>query len=258
MIIFGKFTSFICCMLSVFLHEIGHAFVGRKLGYQLNLITLLPYGAMLSGSNNPFKSNDDIKISIAGPIVNVLLLLISLLFWLVFPFMQNLLSEFMWANIYTFCFNILPIYPLDGGRILVASLSKKLTRIKALKTTKIIGYVITFLIFVLFFVSFFFNLNYMLGINALFLLIGLFEEDTSPYYEKMAYLQNNNHALHLLKTIKLDKETPIFIAYKEIANNNVSTVKIMDNNKIVGTVSRKKILDSIINQPIDTSLKNLK
>ena len=127
-----------------------------------------------------------------------------------------------------------------------------------LKIAKITGYVLTALIFVLFFVSFFFNLNYMLGINALFLLIGLFEEDTSPYYEKMAYLQNNNHFLHLIKTIKLNKETPVFEAYKYIQNNNVLNVKIMDNNKVVGTLSRKKILDSVLNLPIDTTIDKIK
>lgn len=258
MLIFGKFTSFVCCMISVFLHEMGHAFVGRKLGYQLNLITLLPYGAMLSGKNTPFKTGDDIKIAVAGPVVNILLLLLSFLLWLIFPAMHNLLGEFIWANIYTFCFNVLPVYPLDGGRVLVALLTRKMPRIKALKITKIIGYVVIAIIFVLFFVSFFFNLNYMLGINALFLLIGLFAEDTSPYYEKMAYLQNTNHALHFLKSIKLDKNTPVFVAYKQIANKNISNIKLTDNNKVIKVLSCKKIMDGILNQPIDTTLENLK
>ena len=104
MLVFGKFTSFICCMLSVLLHEFGHAFVGKKLGYQLNTITLFPYGAMLSGKHTPFKPKDDIKIAIAGPIVNIVLIIISLIFWFFCPAVPSLLNEFIWANIYTFCF----------------------------------------------------------------------------------------------------------------------------------------------------------
>lgn len=257
MLVFGKFASFACCMLSVFLHELGHAFVGRKLGYQLNLITLLPYGAMLSGVHTPFTPKDDIKIAIAGPIVNVILLAISLIFYLLLPVSFNLLNEFMWANIYTFCFNILPVYPLDGGRVLVALLSKKRPRIKAFKVTKIIGYIVTGIVFILFFVSFFFKLNYMLGINAIFLLIGLFEDDTTAYYEKMAYLQNSNHFLSIIKTIKLSKETPVYVAYKYIQNKNINNIKILDKNKVIGTVSRKKIIDTVLSLPIDTTIDKI-
>ena len=257
MIVFGKFTSFVCCMLSVLLHEFGHAIVGRRLGYQLNIITLMPYGAMLSGKNTPFKSGDDIKIAVAGPLVNVILIAILLIFWIIFPQIQHILKELIYANIYTLCFNILPIYPLDGGRILIGILTKKMSRIKALKVTKIVGYLFTIAIFALFFVSFFFKLNYMLGINALFLLIGLLEEDTSPYYEKVEKLQNEDIAKHFAKSIKLDKSTPIFLAYKEIQNKNISYIKIMDKNKVIATIPSKKVMTSVLKLPIDTNIENL-
>ena len=93
MLVFGKFTSFVCCMLSVFLHEMGHAFVGRKLGYQLNLITLMPYGAMLTGKHTPFKSSDDIKIAVAGPVVNIILLALSFVVGFIFPFLHIFLNK---------------------------------------------------------------------------------------------------------------------------------------------------------------------
>ena len=174
----------------------------------------------------------------------------------IFPSTKDFFVEFLWSNIYTFCFNILPIYPLDGGRILAGTLSCKMPRIKALKITKIVGYVLTCIVFVLFFVSFFFKLNYMLGINALFLLIGLFEEDTSPYYEKISNLQVPKN--FLFKSIKLNKSTPIFVAYKQIANSNISNIKIMDNGKVVGSLSSKKLFDSVLKLPIDTKIENIK
>ena len=249
MFVFGRFIPFACCVVSVLLHEYGHAVVGKKLGYQLNKISLMPYGAMLSGKNAVFKPKDDIKIAVAGPVVNVILSVFAMIMLNLFPATKDVFIEFLWANIFTFCFNILPIYPLDGGRILAGTLSCKMPRVKALKITKIVGYVITFVVFTLFFVSFFFELNYMLGINALFLLIGLFEEDTSPYYEKISNLQS--HKNFLFKTIKLHRSTPIFIAYKQIANSNISNIKIMDKGRVVGNLSSKKL-------PIDTKIENIK
>lgn len=256
MLVFGRFIPFACCVASVLLHEYGHAVVGKKLGYQLNKISLMPYGAMLSGKNAVFKPKDDIKIAVAGPVVNVILSVFSVLMLKLLPVTKDVFVEFLWANIFTFCFNMLPIYPLDGGRILSGTLSCKMPRIKALKITKIVGYILTCIVFVLFFVSFFFELNYMLGINALFLLIGLFEEDTSPYYEKISNLHTPKG--FLLKSIKLPKSTPIFVAYKQIANSNISNIKIMDNGSVVGSVSSKKLFDSVLKLPIDTKIENIK
>lgn len=257
MLIYGNFTSFLCCLVCVLLHEMGHAYVGRKLGYKLNMITLLPYGAMLSGKNTPFDTNDDIKIAIAGPLVNVVLIILCFVFWWIFPSTYNVVSQFMTANIYTFCFNVLPIFPLDGGRILMALLSKKMPRTKAQKICKIVGYILTAIVFILFFISFFFSLNYMLGINALFLLIGLFEEDSSAYYEKLTTFEQKPKNHLFFKTIKLSKDEPIFVAYKKIINNNVSTIKIMNKKEVVSVIPRKEVLDGVLKLPINTKLEEL-
>ena len=61
MIVFGKFSMFFCAIITVLLHELGHSLIGRKLGYKLDLITLLPYGAMLSGKNMPYSTKDEIN-----------------------------------------------------------------------------------------------------------------------------------------------------------------------------------------------------
>lgn len=256
MICFGKFKMFFCAIITVILHEMGHSFVGRKLGYRLNLITLLPYGAMLSGKNTPYKSSDEIKIAIAGPLVNAILIISNIILCWVFPNYFNLSNYFFASNVYTLLFNMLPVYPLDGGRILVALFSTKMSRIKAEKKTKTIGYIITTIFFVMFFISFFYDLNYMLGINALFMLIGLFGEDSAPYYQKINSFEtvsffNNN------KTIKLQKQEPIFVAYKYVTENNAKQIQICDNGQVIKCLTKKDIVSSVLNFPIDTKLEKL-
>lgn len=256
MAIYGKLPSFLCCLACVILHEMGHSVVGRKLGYKLNMITLMPYGAMLSGKNSIFKSQDEIKIAIAGPLVNVFLILFCIIIWCIFPSIYNFTYLFVLANIYTFCFNLLPAFPLDGGRILNAVLSKKTSKIKAEKTVKIIGYIITSILFILFFISFFYKLNYMLGINALFLLIAQFDENTSPYYLELSNLDENNKNM-FFKTLKLDKSVSLYLAYKKLIDNNVSTILVLDKNNVIAKLPRKKIVNAILQVPIDTKLENL-
>ena len=257
MLIYGKFFTFLCCLFCVLLHEMGHSIVGKHLGYKLNLITLLPYGAMLSGQNNVFSQNDEIKIAIAGPLVNAVLIVIAFIAGLLFPAAYDVIREFAMCNIYTLCFNMLPVYPMDGGRILMALLSKKITRTRAAKVLKIVGYVIISIFFLLFFISYFYKLNYMLGINALFMLIGLFGEDNAAYYEKLTTFDQFRPLAFAGKIIKLDKSTPIFVAYKKLMERGASQIYAMDNQKVVKKISRNAIISKILVTPIDTSLENI-
>lgn len=254
MLIFGKFDMFFFAMLTVLLHEMGHSFVGRKLGYKLDLITLLPYGAMLSGKNTPFSTKDEIIIALAGPILNAILIIINLLLWWIFPNI-SLNNYFFYSNVYTLIFNLLPVYPLDGGRIFVAILSTKMPRIRAEQKTKLIGYLITAVFFLIFFVSFFFELNYMLGINALFMLIGLFGEDTAPYYEKVSSFDKFGIIKRNARIIKLDKSEPIFLAYKYVTEKNAKQIYVCENGKAIKKLSKNDVLSSVLTLPIDATLE---
>lgn len=255
MVIYGKFFAFVSSILCVVLHEMGHSFVGRKLGYKLNMITLMPYGAMLSGQNKIFSFDDEIKIAIAGPLVNVFLFAISLIICLLFPTISAFAKMFAMCNIFTFCFNILPVYPMDGGRILLAILSKKFSRKKSQKIVKIVGYCITIMFFVLFFVSFFYKLNYMLGINAMFMLIGLVDENRGNYYETLVTFDKFQPSNH--KTMQFDGKTPIFLVYKSIVENNPKDIVIVDKDKHSRTINKNYVLKRIIELPIDTKIENV-
>ena len=255
MLIFNKIHIFISCTICAILHEMGHSIVGRKLGYKLNIITLMPYGASLSGENAPFSQNDEIKIAVAGPLVNFILIVLNYTITKIFPSLTNILADFMYANLYTLIFNILPVYPLDGGRIMLAVMSKKLSRVNAYKIVKKCGFVITGFIFLLFFISFFFELNYMLGINALFLLIGLFEEDSNIYYSKLDTFEKFKSPPNGTM-ILADSNNSIFDVYKEMINKNASKVAIKKNNKLI-TYSKNDVISKLTNTPLDDKILNL-
>ena len=253
MLIFGRWQIFLWSVLTVILHEMGHSFVGRKLGYKLNVITLLPYGASLSGKNAPFSSNDEIKIAVAGPLVNAFLIIVFVALWWIFPNLYNFTFYFVEANIYTLCFNVLPVYPLDGGRVLNALLSKKLARQKAQKIVRVIGFVITFIFFALFFISFFYKLNYMLGINAILLLVGLFEEDSNNYYEKLTTFEKFKSGIKNVKNIEIFSTEPVFNAYKKIMESGASKLIISDGQSS-HILSKNDVINLVLSNPINMPL----
>lgn len=107
--------KFISIFIAVLVHELAHTYVAKKLNHYVDhvYLDLLNGAAAIDTSYSSYK--DTIKIVAAGPISNLLLFGIGSLLMSVIP--SSFLETFCFINILLFIFNILPIYPLDGGRI---------------------------------------------------------------------------------------------------------------------------------------------
>ena len=116
---------YIIMIIFAFLHEIGHLIAGIILGLKPEKIEIIPVGLTISfkvdieginkkkGNGNMFVIKE-IIVAIAGPIVNLLIFILTLLNEEK-TYLNNLI---MYSNLLIFIFNLIPIYPLDGGRIL--------------------------------------------------------------------------------------------------------------------------------------------
>ena len=67
----GKIMMFVISTTVALLHELGHSFSADRLGYRLNSVTLMPYGAVVSGEESGLKAKDEIRIAFAGPLTNL-------------------------------------------------------------------------------------------------------------------------------------------------------------------------------------------
>lgn len=111
----------------VLLHELGHALTARRFGIRTRDIVMLPIGGLARLERMPRKPSQEFLIAIAGPAVNVViaglifvtLLLISPPATLLSPGLYGLsfFVSLMWANILLVAFNMLPAFPMDGGRV---------------------------------------------------------------------------------------------------------------------------------------------
>lgn len=261
MIYFGQGLLYFCYTITAILHEMGHALCGKILGYKLSVIRLMPYGASLSGNNAPFSPKHEVLIALAGPLVNVILILIISSLWWFVPSSYGFTNMFFATNFSTFTFNFLPIFPLDGGRVLLGTLNTKIERKKAFKITKIVGFVFTSGLFLLFFASFFTGLNYTMGINAILLLIGLFDDDKTAYYINLQDLDSKAEKLNrglFIKNIAISQNSSIYDAYKLLDKNNVNQIFVMDENcKILQKLTESDLEKLIFTKPLDTKLKDI-
>ncbi len=135
----GKVFSFLAFTFTAVIHEVGHAFAAEKLGYKLKNVCLMPYGAVISGDVSGLKLIDEIKIVIAGPLINLALGAFTLALWWIFPESYPYTELMATANFSLFFINLLPAFPLDGGRLLLALLSLKLKKKTAVRVARITG-----------------------------------------------------------------------------------------------------------------------
>ena len=133
----------------VLLHELGHALMARELGIATHDITMLPVGGVARLERMPEKPLHEMAVALAGPIVNVVIAA-TIYFgfvttggssaWFTFsPVGGSFLTQLMWANIALVMFNLLPAFPMDGGRVLRASLSVILSRSMATAIASTLG-----------------------------------------------------------------------------------------------------------------------
>ncbi len=164
---FGMAYEFACSMTAVILHEFAHAAVAKKLGYALNEVKLMPYGAALCGSAE-LTPKHEILIAIAGPIINLIFGLIFAAMWWLIPISYAFTHVFCLCNIYIGVFNLIPVFPLDGGRIMLALLSMRLNRRKAYTAMRVVSIVFGAAMITLF------VLSAVYALNPCFLAVGLF------------------------------------------------------------------------------------
>lgn len=115
--VFGGFPEFVICALTALLHECGHIFCAAKLGFECSKISLMPYGAAAQCDIEGISAADEIRLALAGPIVNFALCVAVAGLWWFFPQTYAYTDIIFYANSAMLVINLLPAYPLDGGRI---------------------------------------------------------------------------------------------------------------------------------------------
>ncbi|QCT01983.1 peptidase M50 [Paenibacillus algicola] len=123
-VITGGFLELLTLFIIVFIHELGHAAAAAAMGFKVRSIQLLPFGGVAvieeQGRMNAYK---EIVIALAGPLQNVIMIgmakLLLYIGWGDASFLEYLIQ----ANLMIALFNLLPILPLDGGKLLQALIS---------------------------------------------------------------------------------------------------------------------------------------
>lgn len=182
----GRVYSFLIFTLCAVVHEMGHSLVASQRGYKLKRIVLMPYGAIVFGDNDDMSYGDEATIALAGPFVSLTASFIFVSFWWLIPDLYPYTETCVLANLTIATVNMLPAYPLDGGRVLLSVLSCCLKRKTAIKICKAIGLVFSLLVLAFFIYSLIIKQpNFSVLFFASFMFFGNFFVSKDLKYEKI-------------------------------------------------------------------------
>lgn len=245
--------NFVSVLLAVLLHETAHAIVARERGYISQKITLLPYGAVLYCEDNLDKVSN-MLIASAGPLANFLIALLTVSSWWLFPSSYPYTEYFVYANITIGIFNLIPVYPLDGSRIIIAVSNKKF---KTIKILKLVGIALSFVLFVLFITSFFYAYNLTLGIMAIFLFVGATNGTKQEMYVHILNCtpMTKYYDFGVLgKDLYISADIPLSRIVKLIDTHSVCTFFVLKNQKKIATLSERQMFEILSQFPLKTHL----
>jgi Zn-dependent protease/CBS domain-containing protein len=242
---------------SVILHELGHAIVGKRSGIPAKAIVLLPIGGVtlmdetrqtLEPGTQTWKR--DIRIALAGPLVSVALALLSGIFVLGFlpqarlwgqPYVisTDLPRSLVWTNVWLALFNLLPAYPMDGGRVLRAIFSRKIDPVRATRRAVSIGQTFATL----------FMLVGML-VNIWLTLIGIFLFLAAQLEDRSAVFQSVLETVRLEDVMLTDFATlspadTLEDALEKAVHSLQDDFPVIRGSDMVGVISKQKILEAL-------------
>lgn len=249
--------SAISYIFAIVIHELGHFFVAKKLGYSLSSFSISPYGFSLSYNNQNFDFKDELKIAIAGPLANFLSAFVILGVWWIFPSTYFFTEDFVLISIVIALFNLLPAYPLDGGRIFVNIASYFFDESVAKKITIIFNYLLAVFFFVIFVICLFINFNPTYLLFACFLFAGALNLNFVSRYEKINifYKKNKNFASPVLLCVYPDVTIRELIKKIQTSKTHIFYL-ILDDGKIVN-LSEKIIINLSKKYNFETKIKEI-
>lgn len=263
--IFGQIQNALISFLVVFLHEMTHAAVAKLLGYQIERIKMFALGGVVVIKEKASASLfHEILIALSGPAANFLMTFAAFCLFDIQEVHYSPWEFLIYSNLAIGIFNLLPIIPLDGGRI-VREIFTYFIGIK--KSIKILGALSIFISSILFLAGCYaiqyHPLNALIALMAIFLYISVRKEQKMASFRFMKEMIQKKHKIlsNQIYEIKYLLVSQKLFA-KEVFNcfipKKYHIVLIVDQKqKIIGALTEAEIFDGILQKGWDVPLEKL-
>jgi len=258
-------VAFILALFAcVVVHEFGHALTAKRFGVKTKDITLYPIGGIASLESMPEKPSQELLVASVGPAIN---LVIAFVIWLGLKFTgkgvnlseilnfnyqeMSFASSLFSANIILALFNLIPAFPMDGGRVLRSALAMFMDPLKATSIASRAG---QFLAIIFVFFGFFYN--FWLVFIGLFIFLGAGAEVRT---EEIKHFLEGVRVEDVMMTnfSVLNPDTTVESAAGNYLNSNEKSFVIMDGNNVSGILGYKTIIEALHKGIHDTKIREI-
>jgi len=260
-IVTAHFKQFIMLFFIVFIHELGHAVAALFFSWRIKRILLLPFGGVADTDecgNRPLK--EEIIVSLAGPIQHVWLVLVAFLLTKLGVMNEGLFKMFFEYNAAIFLINLLPIWPLDGGKLLFAAFTMYSSFGKAFEKVILFSFGSTtvLVLFILLVAPY----QISLWMIALFLIYSLINEWKHRKYMVMRFLLERHYG----KKVSYNRLKPLVVQYNEsiidvllkFYRGQKHSIVIMKNERQQGALDENELLYAYFSERrLDEKVGNL-
>lgn len=248
----------------VVMHEYGHALMARRYGIRTRDITLLPIGGLARLERMPEEPRQELWVALAGPAVNVVIaaaLYILLAGLGRTPGLEGLqwvggdfLTKLMVINIWLVLFNMLPAFPMDGGRVLRAFLAERMEYTRATQIAARTGQAMAYLFGLI-----------GLFTNPFLIFIALFVWMGAEQEAAMVQMRTSLGGIPVARVMLTDfralrQDDPLSTAIDHILAGWQQDFPVVENEKVVGVLTRDNLLKSLarggVNLPVREAMQS--
>lgn len=247
----------------VVLHEFGHALTAKRYGIATRDITLLPIGGVARLERMPDKPSEELLVAIAGPLVNVV---IATVLWAVLNVVgtpadldavaaadagitaQTFVPRLLAVNVLLVAFNLLPAFPMDGGRVLRALLAMRMDYAVATARAAQVGKLFAVLFAILGFFT-----------NPFLIFIGLFVWLGATQESMAAQMKGALDGILVSQAMLTDFRTlsphaPLSRAVELLLAGSQQDFPVVDERGVVGVLTRQTLLEALAQRGGDDAM----
>ncbi|PDZ47687.1 stage IV sporulation intramembrane metalloprotease SpoIVFB [Bacillus wiedmannii] len=252
----ARFKELLLLFCIVLIHELGHAFAAAHYNWRIKKIQLLPFGGVAELEEHGNKSlKEELVVVIAGPIQHIWMMVVGYIVFEAGWLGADLYYFFIWNNIIILAFNLLPIWPLDGGKVLFNVLSYRFPYLQAHE--KMMKLSCVFFSVILVWKLLWNSNNIMMWVLLIFLAVSLYQEWKQRQYAFMRFLleryYGNKRGIEKIAPIEVQSEDHLYKIFTKFRRGYKHSIIVHGKYKEHYTLDENELLYAYFTEKRTTS-----